>query len=233
MENRLKYSLKDLETSKKSITQYDYKLAEFESELEQVGVNTFPFNLLLFVFVKITVHVFQPKIGKIERKMFERNQTIQEIKQKMNNVEDYVYADFCKKIGVANIRQYEELELVLQQERAKIRADFDQKIDRIASRLDFERTKDTTSDFILFRCHSGFNFLLKQYISVNVQRWERSVQDEEDLLERCKQAETKHKQEIEVDKQKIEQMKQEKQEKKKVVDQMEEETAKVEHDFYQ
>lgn len=75
--------------------------------------------------------------------MVQRNQKIQEIKQKMNTVEDHVYADFCKKIGCANIRQYEERELVLSQERAKIRADFDQQIDRIASRLDFERTKDT------------------------------------------------------------------------------------------
>lgn len=75
--------------------------------------------------------------------MVQRNQKIQEIKQKMNNVEDHVYADFCKRIGVANIRQYEERELVLQQERAKKRADFDQQIDRIASRLDFEKTKDT------------------------------------------------------------------------------------------
>lgn len=62
---------------------------------------------------------------------------------------------------------------------------------------------------------------------MNVQRWERSVQDEEDFLQRCKQAEAKHKAEIEADKQKIEQLKQEKNEKKKVVDQMEEETAKV------
>lgn len=62
---------------------------------------------------------------------------------------------------------------------------------------------------------------------MNVQRWERSVQDEEDFLQRCKQAEAKHKAEIESDKQKIEQLKQEKNEKKKVVDQMEEETAKV------
>lgn len=65
----------------------------------------------------------------------------------MNNVEDHVYADFCARIGVANIRQYEERELVLQQERAKIRADFDQQIDRVASRLDFEKTKDTQGEF--------------------------------------------------------------------------------------
>lgn len=65
----------------------------------------------------------------------------------MNNVEDHVYADFCARIGVANIRQYEERELVLQQERAKIRADFDQQIDRIATRLDFEKTKDTQGEW--------------------------------------------------------------------------------------
>lgn len=82
-------------------------------------------------------------IGTIERRMAQRNQKIEEIKQKMNTVEDRVYADFCKKIGVANIRQFEERELVLQQERAKMQADFDQQIDRITSRLDFERTKDT------------------------------------------------------------------------------------------
>lgn len=75
--------------------------------------------------------------------MAHRNSTIEEIKQKMNTVEDRVYADFCKKIGVANIRQFEERELVAQQERAKMQADFDQQIDRITSRLDFERTKDT------------------------------------------------------------------------------------------
>lgn len=75
--------------------------------------------------------------------MQQRNQTIEEIKQKMNTIEDNVYADFCQKIGVTNIRQFEERELVMQQERAKIVADFDQQIDRITSRLDFERTKDT------------------------------------------------------------------------------------------
>lgn len=83
--------------------------------------------------------------------MVQRNQTIQEIKQKMNNVEDHVYADFCRRIGVVNIRQYEERELVLQQERAKKRADFDQKIDRIASRLDFEKTKDTTGKWNILK----------------------------------------------------------------------------------
>lgn len=125
LESRLKYNQNDMLTAERSITEFDRKLVDLEEQLNAVG----------------------PHIGRIERQMVSRNQKIQEIKQKMNNVEDHVYADFCRRIGVANIRQYEERELVLQQDRAKRRADFDQQIDRIASRLDFERTKDTTGKF--------------------------------------------------------------------------------------
>lgn len=153
--------------------------------------------------------MLQPLVGKIERKMQERNQKIQEIKQKMNTVEDHVYADFCKKIGVSNIRQFEERELVQQQERAKTLADFDQQIDRITTRLDFEKTKDT---------------------QVNVERWERVISDEEDILEKCKQNEEKQRTTIDEDKGKIEQLKSEKQEKKKALDYLEKETNKARHD---
>ena len=43
--------------------------------------------------------------------MAKRDQEIQNIKEKMNNVEDDVFASFCEQIGVSNIRQYEEREL--------------------------------------------------------------------------------------------------------------------------
>lgn len=91
--------------------------------------------------------MFQPLIGKIERRMAQRSQTIQEIKQKMNTVEDNVYAEFCLKIGVKNIREFEERELVFQQERQKKIAEFEQRIDSITARLDFERTKDTRGEW--------------------------------------------------------------------------------------
>ena len=128
--------------------------------------------------------------------MMNRDAKIQEIKGKMNTVEDEYFKSFCKKIGVANIRQYEDRELVLQQERDKKLAEFEQQIDRINTNLDFERSKDT---------------------SKNVQRWERTVQDDEDSLESLKQAEKRHRDEIDKDKEKIETLKLEKQNKKKLV----------------
>jgi len=54
---------------------------------------------------------FAPASAEIEKKMQLRDITIQEMKERMNGVEDTVFADFCTSIGVANIRQYEEREL--------------------------------------------------------------------------------------------------------------------------
>ncbi|XP_050068218.1 structural maintenance of chromosomes protein 1A [Anopheles maculipalpis] len=184
LENRLKYSQNDLETSKKNINEYDRQLADFTRQLDQIG----------------------PKISEIERRMQQRDLKIQDIKENMNNVEDDVYAEFCARIGVANIRQFEERELVLQQERAKKRAEFEQQIDRINNNLEFERSKDT---------------------SKNVQRWERAVQDDEDSLETYKQTEARQRLELQKDKDMIESMKQEKAAHKIKADQKEEEVAKA------
>lgn len=187
IENRLKYSRNDLTNSDKAIRDYDRWMADLTKELELNG----------------------PNIAEIERRMQARDAKIQEIKGKMNTVEDEYFKSFCKKIGVANIRQYEDRELVLQQERDKNLAEYEQQIDRINTNLDFERSKDT---------------------SKNVQRWERAVQDDEDSLESLKQAEKRHRDEIDKDKEKIEGLKLEKQNKKKLVDEMEEETAKARRD---
>ncbi|XP_016952751.1 structural maintenance of chromosomes protein 1A [Drosophila biarmipes] len=187
LENRLKYSMVDLESSKKSIGQYDSQLKQVQTQLDDFG----------------------PKINEIERRMQNREEHIQEIKENMNNVEDKVYANFCRRLGVKNIRQYEERELVMQQERARKRAEFEQQIDSINSQLDFEKQKDTKK---------------------NVERWERSVQDEEDALEGLKTAEARYLKEIDEDKEKMEKFKQEKQSKKQAVDDMEEDISKARRD---
>lgn len=83
-----------------------------------------------------------------------RDIEIQTMRGRMNSVEDDVFADFCRSIGMTNIRQYEERELRSQQERAKIRLEFENQKNRIMSQLDFERTKDTQSNiFIVYKIY--------------------------------------------------------------------------------
>jgi structural maintenance of chromosome 1 len=71
--------------------------------------------------MRADLEAFAPTIRAIENTMRKREEQIENTKEKMNTVEDRVFSDFCKKIGVKNIRQYEERELRTQQERLKVR----------------------------------------------------------------------------------------------------------------
>ncbi|KAM3957786.1 LOW QUALITY PROTEIN: structural maintenance of chromosomes 1 [Aphomia sociella] len=153
LESRLKYAVTDRDTTLKQIKALDAELAELQRKMDMFG----------------------PQIEDIEHTIRARDAQIQDVKENMNNVEDVVFRGFCRDIGVANIRQYEERELRAQQERAKRRMEFEAQIDRIASNLEFERSRDTQK---------------------NVTRWERSVQDVEDELEAARQAEAKQRQDV-------------------------------------
>lgn len=88
---------------------------------------------------------YGPEIEAIENSMQTREQHIEEIKLRMNSVEDVVFSKFCSEIGVQNIRQYEDRELRAQEERKKKRLEFEKQINRITSNLDFEKSRDTQS----------------------------------------------------------------------------------------
>lgn len=97
---------------------------------------------------------FQPIISEIEKVMQTREQLIEEIKLKMNSVEDVVFSAFCTEIGVRNIRQYEDRELRAQEERKQKRLEFEKQINRITSNLEFERSRDLQSKLIFYRIRS-------------------------------------------------------------------------------
>lgn len=89
LESRLRYALVDCEKTSKEIEQSRIEIMELGDKLKN----------------------FAPANDEIERVMRERNTTIKDIKERMNRVEDTVFAEFCSEIGVANIRKYEEREL--------------------------------------------------------------------------------------------------------------------------
>merc|ERR1712073_107189 len=103
LETRLKYSLTDRDTTSKKISNLSKELDKMRTSLES----------------------FEPTIQEIETSMKKRDKVIENTKEKMNTVEDRIFSDFCKKIGVENIRQYEERELKSQQEKAKKKLEFE------------------------------------------------------------------------------------------------------------
>merc|ERR1719370_72861 len=114
---------------------------------------------------------FTPDIREIEVSMRKREKMIESTKEKMNTVEDRVFSEFCTKIGVKNIRQYEERELKSQQEKAKKKLEYENQINRITTQLEYEKKRE-------------------EQLQTNVRKFERMVQDVEDQLDASKKAES-------------------------------------------
>jgi structural maintenance of chromosome 1 len=66
---------------------------------------------------------------------------ITELASRINAAEDDVFSGFCRQIGVANIREYEESQLKLAQEESEARLQYDKQIQRL--------THQFVSDFAL------------------------------------------------------------------------------------
>ncbi|ROL51620.1 Structural maintenance of chromosomes protein 1B [Anabarilius grahami] len=63
------------------------------------------------------------------------------IRDKIHQMEDVVFADFCGEIGVANIREYEQDYLRLQQELEKKRLQFESQHTRLSTQLEYEQAQ--------------------------------------------------------------------------------------------
>merc|ERR1712042_397480 len=131
---------------------------------------------------------FAPAVREVENTMRKREKQIETTKEKMNTVEDRVFSDFCNKIGVKNIRQYEERELKSQQEKAKKKLDFENQINRITTQLEYEQKRE-------------------EQLQQNVRKFERMVQDVEDQLEASKKAESVTMTEIDKEMKDVEELK--------------------------
>jgi structural maintenance of chromosome 1 len=88
---------------------------------------------------------YEPKIKEIEKRLGERAIRIKKLKQESNQIEDEIFKEFCQEIGVDNIRVYEEREIAGQQERVKERMVFEEKMSKLKTQLEFEKSRDTLS----------------------------------------------------------------------------------------
>merc|ERR1719445_837100 len=154
---------------------------------------------------------FEPEIREIETVLRERESEIETIKEKMNTVEDRIFSKFCSQIGVSNIRQYEERELKSQQDREKKKMEFENQTNRISNQLEYERRRE-------------------EQLLTNVQKFERTVQDDEDALETAKKIEQTQMGEIDTDMKDVDKLKQTKSYLKGSMDKMEEEVANARKD---
>ena len=122
------------------------------------------------------------RIEEVENEIEEHswNRRIENAKEVMNNIEDEIFSNFCDRVGISNIRQYEEGELRIHQERARKRLKFENEKIRLTNELEFARS---------LREDNGTRDIL--------QRWENIVRETAYELERTRLDEIERKGEVE------------------------------------
>uniref|UniRef100_A0A3Q4HCX4 Structural maintenance of chromosomes protein 1A n=1 Tax=Neolamprologus brichardi TaxID=32507 RepID=A0A3Q4HCX4_NEOBR len=116
---------------------------------------------------------FGPRINDIKRIIQSREREITDLRDRMNLVEDEVFVEFCKEIGVRNIREFEEEKVKRQNEIAKKRLEFETQKTRLGIQLDYEKNQ------------------LKED-QEKVMMWEQTVKKDEAEIERLKKEEHRH-----------------------------------------
>ncbi|XP_051886650.1 structural maintenance of chromosomes protein 1B-like [Pristis pectinata] len=116
IETRMRYSLSDVEqTKKKQLACHHMERSKLESTLANL----------------------KSLLAMVRLSMEDRELKMQEIQSQMNEVEDRIFENFCIKIGVANIREYEDEHVKQLEEIAKKRSEFENQKTRLAIQLEY------------------------------------------------------------------------------------------------
>uniref|UniRef100_UPI00398F1733 structural maintenance of chromosomes protein 1A isoform X2 n=1 Tax=Pristiophorus japonicus TaxID=55135 RepID=UPI00398F1733 len=149
------------------------RLKYSQSDLDQTKTRHLSLNMQEKSKLESELANFAPKINDIKRTVHSRDREMKELKEKMNQVEDEVFVEFCREIGVRNIREFEEEKVKRQNEIAKKRLEFENQKTRLGIQLDYERQQ------------------LKEDLE-KVHMWEQTVKKDENEIEKLKKEEHRH-----------------------------------------
>ncbi|KAK5971425.1 SMC hinge domain-containing protein [Trichostrongylus colubriformis] len=132
----------DVEMQRNKLTSVEYRLKNMQLEKTKCETDTLNKLTIELEALESELSVIPPKIEEIEERMQEREREIAKIEEKSNAVADDVFANFCKKVGIKNIREYEEREMRFHQEKVDRMREFDNELDRIRNELEYLRSED-------------------------------------------------------------------------------------------
>ena len=84
----------------------------------------------------------EPEIVAVEKKIDDETKRAEEIRGKINEVTDKLFAKFCKKVGVENIREFEQERLATIRERAEKKVKIAKHVALLQSQIDYETNRD-------------------------------------------------------------------------------------------
>ncbi|KAG0339167.1 Structural maintenance of chromosomes protein 1 [Podila horticola] len=116
IESKLAFAREDLSATKRNLGEIREQIQLINTELVEKG----------------------PKAEQSARNLANREVEISRIDAQIHEIEDEVFASLCLKIGVTNIREYEELKLKRSQELSEKRSKFETVLSKMRNQLSFE-----------------------------------------------------------------------------------------------
>uniref|UniRef100_UPI00398EEC5B structural maintenance of chromosomes protein 1B-like n=1 Tax=Pristiophorus japonicus TaxID=55135 RepID=UPI00398EEC5B len=148
-ETRMRYSLSDLEqTRKKHLANRHMERSKLKSGLANL----------------------QSQMAVMSLSLEDREMKMQEIQHQMNEVEDRVFENFCIKIGVANIREYEDEHVKQLEEIDKKRLEFENQKTRLTIQLEYSYSQ------------------IKEDIK-KIQKWKETIEKDQEEIVKLKKEE--------------------------------------------
>ncbi|KAI8346478.1 putative SMC1-chromosome segregation protein [Mortierella sp. GBAus27b] len=83
----------------------------------------------------------RPKAEQSSRELAQHEREISQVEGTVHQIEDEIFASLCRKVGMSNIREYEEMKLTRSQELSERRAKFETLLSKLRNQIQFETTQ--------------------------------------------------------------------------------------------
>lgn len=133
------------ETLQNELAGLDQRLAFANSELAAFNQNLASKKKEL-EHVKRQLREWQPKFREEENKLQKTRASVEKFKAAIAEVEDKIFADFCKRLGYSDIRAYEAQQGSLEQEAHEKRTQFDLQRSRLESTKSWETSRHNETE---------------------------------------------------------------------------------------
>uniref|UniRef100_A0A1I7UIW6 Structural maintenance of chromosomes protein 1 n=1 Tax=Caenorhabditis tropicalis TaxID=1561998 RepID=A0A1I7UIW6_9PELO len=132
----------EAEQERAKITSSAMRLKIFKSELKSLQEDQLQRVQNELEGMVAELDMFPPTIAHCQEKVDRSKRELQDLETRSNEVSDQVFADFCARVGIASIRDYENREMRIRQEMEDKLRSFDDDIQKLTYEIDFVTEQD-------------------------------------------------------------------------------------------
>ncbi|RYP73307.1 hypothetical protein DL771_003736 [Monosporascus sp. 5C6A] len=129
---------------------------------------------------------WEPKFEEEYSKLQKTRSSVEKFKTAIAQVEDKIFADFCKRLGYTDIRAYEAQQGSLEQEAAEKRAQFDLQKSRLESNKSWETSRHNETNSRLQNLQARLDRLTEDIESYQAEKEEieSAISEEQEMLDK-------------------------------------------------